>query len=509
MRKQTLATYVILAINIIVYLAIEMRGGPTYENLIRYGAKENGLIAVGQWYRLITPMFLHSGLMHLGFNMYALFQVGRVLEFMIGSRNFLAVYFFGGITASLCSFALSPALSVGASGSLYALLLALYMLQRYEAKIARELGLGHVKSPLGTLIIINGLITFVIPNIDWAAHLGGAIAGALLGQAFVLRHIWRSRIERCRKFLDPYSAMPRRSFAQRHRIYFVALALLNLGFSAKYVLITDVEKAFGLGMLEASQTVEGTRDRREIRQFGKLFTSAKSEANPLKLAHIALRLHQQGLYMPAFLTYHSALLIAEETKQSVSLTDRVSIQSLTLSAYNSEPPQAAVLELFHEQDEFETLREGELSAECIRAAELLASLRIYEVSAKLFESAYLQKPEVLRYAVLTFASLKKVDDLSELFRFRSFVEFVESGSIWPLSKKPFERLFGLNFLNLESLKMPKRRELTEQEKMAVILKLRPADYWTWGAAPDSKENAPDLSEPLDRDQDIENNLPPI
>ncbi len=421
-RRTESATNIILILNLLIYLALEAHGGATYENLIRFGAKENGLIAVGQWYRIVTPIFLHAGLMHLGFNMYALFQVGRVLETMIGTRSFVVFYFIGGVTSTLCSFALSDALSVGASGCLYAVLLGLFVLQRYEGKLASELGMSMPKSPLGTLIILNGLITFVIPNIDWAAHLGGAIAGALMGTAIVMRHKWKIRIERCKRYLDPLSSLPRRSLWEVPRFYLALLALVNLGFSFRYFSTTDVEKNFGLGMLEASQQPLAPREPAEIAQFGKLITSEKSETNPLMLAQLGAVVHKQGLYLPAFLLYHSVLLIIENDRGALELMQQAALNGLAEQAYRAEKPDDVLIESLEGNAGLEDLGATEIAARCAAAANLMATLRFYKISAKLFESAYLMDSYSSQYAVSTFASLKKTDDFGEILRFKEISE---------------------------------------------------------------------------------------
>lgn len=421
-RRNATATNIILILNLLIYLALETHGGATYENLIRFGAKENGLIAAGQWYRLVAPIFLHAGLMHLGFNMYALFQVGRVLETMIGTRSFVAFYFIGGVTSTLCSFALSNSLSVGASGCLYAVLLGLFVLQRYEEKLASELGMTVPKSPLGTLIILNGLITFVIPNIDWAAHLGGAIAGSFMGAAIVMRHRWRIRIERCKRYLDPVSLLPRRALWEVPRFYMALLVLVNLGFSMRYFNITELDKTFGLGMLEASQQNQTPREPSEIAQFGKLITSERSETNPLMLAQLGAIMHRNGLYLPAFLTYHSVLLIVENDRSAMELMQQAALNGLAEQAYHANKPEEVLLAALGQNEKLENLTANEIASRCAGAANLMATLRFYKISAKLFESAYLMDSNTTSYAVATFASLKKTDDFGEILRFKEIAQ---------------------------------------------------------------------------------------
>ncbi len=467
------ATTIIVVLNIAIYIFMEMRGGPTYENLIAFGAKENGLIAAGQWYRLLTPMFLHAGLMHLGFNMYALFQVGRVLEMVIGSKNFLIIYFFGGLTASLCSFALSPHLSVGASGSLYAILLALYVLQRYEEKVAKSMGLESPKSPLGMLIVINGLITFVIPNIDWAAHLGGAIAGALCAGSLIATHRWRQRLDKCKRFLDPYSRLPRRQIWEHPRFYMALMLVLNLGFSMKYFAIGQFERAYGLGMLEASQIKEEARSVDQLNTFGKLLTSSKSDAHATKLMRAGLIAHHRGNFLAAFLAYHSAHILSENLPDVLSLSEKIALNQLISATFQRESPQPEwLLTLGMEGIDLAALKEAEDI--CAQAAELVRSINVFRLSAKLFECAFLLDTSNQSHAIQAFSSLKKSGDersqAAELARFATVAQSLEH---------------------------------TE----ASVGDLNPADYWKWVSQPknDSPAREPGQAPPNSRN-DV---LPPI
>lgn len=445
------ATLVVLAVNVLVYVVMESQGGPTYENLVRFGAKENGLIALGEWYRLFTPMFLHAGLMHLGFNMYALYQVGRVLEYLIGPRNFMAVYLIGGLTATLCSFALSPPLSVGASGSLYAILLALYVIQRYEVRLARDVGISVPNSPLGSLIIINGLITFIIPNIDWAAHLGGAIAGSLLAGALIARHRWKVRMAQCRRYLDPLSQAPRRRLWEFPRAYLAALALLNVAFGLKYFFVSEVEKAFGAGVLAASAMRESPREAKQLAEYGELITSEKSDANPAHLLKASAAAHAAGFFMPAFLGYHATLLIAENTAQPLSHTEMTILRQLMDLTFKLRQPEAALLSALGVIAQNPEVTAINSSKSCARAADLLETLRVYTVSAKLYECAFLLDTKSEALAVKTFANLKKSGDDPEHER--------ESESDMARFREIYAKLMA-------------------QDKAAVEA-LRPGDYWRW------------------------------
>ena len=147
--------------------------GPINGPLGRHG------VAAGEWYRILTVALIHGGLMHLGFNMYALLVLGNPLEHLFGRVRFLSIFFFSLIAGSLTSLYLNPAyqLSVGVSGALFGLFGAF-------ALVARRIG-ADVKSIL-VIIGINFAMAFFLPGIDWHAHIGGLIGG-LIATTVILR----------------------------------------------------------------------------------------------------------------------------------------------------------------------------------------------------------------------------------------------------------------------------------------------------------------------------------
>ena len=128
-------------------------------------------------------MFLHMDLMHLGFNMVALFSVGEVLERVLGRGNFLALYFVGGITGNAVSYMADvlaggmPTVSAGASTSVFALFVAVALLGVLH-KGNRHVFAQYSKSML-TIIGINVVYTFLVPGISVSGHLGGALGGLI------------------------------------------------------------------------------------------------------------------------------------------------------------------------------------------------------------------------------------------------------------------------------------------------------------------------------------------
>jgi membrane associated rhomboid family serine protease len=198
-RRRASATTVLLAMIGAVFLLEVVSGGPgslmegpSGLKLIDLGASiglarlPNGDlvgIAAGQDWRLVSAMFLHAGLIHIAFNAYALWIFGTVVEQELGRLRFLLIYFVTGIAASAASyaFATSPFTpSVGASGAIFGIFGAFvtYNYRRRHLAIAA----ARLRSAV-TIVVLNLVITFAIPGIDWRAHVGGFIAGLFAGFA--------------------------------------------------------------------------------------------------------------------------------------------------------------------------------------------------------------------------------------------------------------------------------------------------------------------------------------
>ncbi len=135
-------------------------------------------VAQGQWYRVVTSGFLHSGWIHLGFNMYALWILGGMLERSVGRLRFGAIYLTSLLAGALGVLLLSPdQLTVGASGAVFGMMGAVFAIQRAQ-------GISFRDSPLFGVLMLNLLITFAVPRISIGGHLGGLVGGFLAG--FVL-----------------------------------------------------------------------------------------------------------------------------------------------------------------------------------------------------------------------------------------------------------------------------------------------------------------------------------
>jgi rhomboid protease GluP len=184
------AVWVLLALNIAIFViptllqwvGVRVNGVPVNDYLLYLGAKDNeGIKQRGEYYRFLTSMFLHGGLLHIGFNAWALYALGPEAERIYGTARFLAIYFIAGLAGGVASYALSPYPAVGASGAIFGLIGALAVFYY----TSRELLGSAARQQLGsliTVIMINLFIGFSSGGlIDNFAHLGGLAGGALMG----------------------------------------------------------------------------------------------------------------------------------------------------------------------------------------------------------------------------------------------------------------------------------------------------------------------------------------
>ena len=176
-RYDTPATFVLIALNVAAYLA-EIAGGgggltPGHSSLVIDFGLYGPFVAEGEWYRLLTSGFLHASLIHIGFNMFALYFLGRLLEPGIGTPRFVALYFVSLFAGSLGALLLSPdALTYGASGAVFGIFGATFV-------IARHRGIDGLAASVGFILVLNLAITFGNPEISIGAHLGGLVGGVL------------------------------------------------------------------------------------------------------------------------------------------------------------------------------------------------------------------------------------------------------------------------------------------------------------------------------------------
>jgi len=173
------ATYIILAVTTFIYLL--QVGGQYLLNadvVTALGVKDDALIRAGEIWRLITPVFLHASILHIAFNMYALFIFGRGIEARYGHVRFMMLYFLSGYAGNVMSFLLTVSPSLGASTAIFGLISAegVFIIQN------RKLLGNRVNRSLMNLVYIAGinlLIGYTTPGVDNWGHIGGLLGGLL------------------------------------------------------------------------------------------------------------------------------------------------------------------------------------------------------------------------------------------------------------------------------------------------------------------------------------------
>ena len=166
--RQAPVTFSLIAVNVIIYVIASLpAGGPS-------GRGEAGvLVAHGQWYRLITSMFIHYSVAHIGLNMLSLFVIGRGLEPAIGPWRYLGLYLVSGFGGSVAVYLFTNPdyASAGASGAIFGLLGAYFVVARRARANT---------SQIVVIIAINLVYSFSIPGISWQAHMGGLVTGGVI-----------------------------------------------------------------------------------------------------------------------------------------------------------------------------------------------------------------------------------------------------------------------------------------------------------------------------------------
>ncbi len=175
--KRPIVTYVLIALNVLVYIAMTVASLIFDVNqdllLLIFGAKVNPLIDAGQVWRLFTCMFLHGGVAHLLCNCYAIFIYGPIVEKLFGRARLIILYVIAGLAGSVMSYAFSINAAVGASGAIFGLIGCMfYFREKYPHIFKRIFGRG-----LFAVLGINLLLGFIQPGIDNFGHIGGFLGG--------------------------------------------------------------------------------------------------------------------------------------------------------------------------------------------------------------------------------------------------------------------------------------------------------------------------------------------
>lgn len=181
-KSKPWATYTLLGITILVYIVQYISLALThnqYDFPFILGGKINEYILAGQVWRLITPIFLHASILHIGFNMYALFVIGPGLEQYYGHWRYLLLYFIGGYAGNVLSFLLSASPSLGASTAIFGLVSAQIVFIYHNRLLFGDRARSMLIN-LGVIVAVNlGLGLTPGSDIDNWGHLGGLLGGLI------------------------------------------------------------------------------------------------------------------------------------------------------------------------------------------------------------------------------------------------------------------------------------------------------------------------------------------
>ncbi|MFJ6075795.1 rhomboid family intramembrane serine protease [Streptomyces sp. NPDC093065] len=185
-----LLTKILIGINVAVFIAVQALPSSFLSDMVLIGrwppapfAPTEG-VADGEWYRLVSTMFTHQEIWHIGFNMISLWFLGGPLEAALGRARYLALYLVSGLAGSALTYLLAAptTATLGASGAVFGL---------FGATAALVRRLNADMRPVVVLLVINLIFTFTWANIAWQAHIGGLVAGGVIG--FAMLHAPRER----------------------------------------------------------------------------------------------------------------------------------------------------------------------------------------------------------------------------------------------------------------------------------------------------------------------------
>lgn len=190
--KKPIVTYILILINVVFFLAMYIfgKGSTNAQTLVDFGglvpSLVNGQYHVYELYRFVTSIFLHNGIAHLLFNMYALYILGPQLESFFGKFKFIIIYLISGIAGNLLSllFISNNTVSVGASGAIFGLMGALlYFGYHYRVYLGTV-----IKSQIIPIILLNLLLGFMTSGINNFAHIGGLVGGILISMVVGVKY---------------------------------------------------------------------------------------------------------------------------------------------------------------------------------------------------------------------------------------------------------------------------------------------------------------------------------
>jgi rhomboid protease GluP len=186
-------TYILIALNALVFVAMVVSGvsftQPTPLQALAFGADFAPLtVGAHQYWRLLTSCFVHFGIIHIGFNMYVLYQIGPFIEMVFGRARYLAIYLLAGLGGSLVSLWIHPmSVGAGASGAIFGLYGAVFGFLLIKRGVLNPAVVSSIGKSAGIFVLYNIVYGTISRTTDLSAHFGGLITGFLVGMALIPR----------------------------------------------------------------------------------------------------------------------------------------------------------------------------------------------------------------------------------------------------------------------------------------------------------------------------------
>ena len=185
-RPRAIVTETLIGLNVLVFVLMVLQGispvSPSPEDLLRWGADFGPLTLQGQWWRLLTAVFLHFGIIHLGLNMYVFYQVGNYTEALYGRVKYLLLYLVTGVLGNIASLLIHPlSVGAGASGAIFGVYGAFLGFLFIRRKVIPHPAMQQMVRSTTMFLGINLVYGLMSATIDMSAHIGGLVSGFLLG----------------------------------------------------------------------------------------------------------------------------------------------------------------------------------------------------------------------------------------------------------------------------------------------------------------------------------------
>lgn len=192
-QTEIVATPAIIWLNVLVFLFVGFLGvdifNPNTHQLFAVGGMQKHHFLNGDWWRVFSSMFLHSGVMHIGFNMFALLQIGTLSERLIGPTRYTIIYLICGVFGALAMITFGgDAVGVGASGAIFGIFGLTYFLLKSPKIKGDRRQIQSLSKQLGFFIVLNIVIGLSSQGISNAAHMGGLVTGAILCYIYLFNY---------------------------------------------------------------------------------------------------------------------------------------------------------------------------------------------------------------------------------------------------------------------------------------------------------------------------------